>query len=351
VTALVDTSGTVLERVVYDPYGNPTFYDGSWTSPSATSSYANVVLYCGYRWDGETGLYHVRHRMYHATLGRWVQRDPAGYVDGMGLYAYARGAPVLGVDPHGLISWALDTQDLRPLPGRNSDKWENWDYANCTLTMTYEVQILWKGNGWNLARKTGFQRQMEAAIENTFNNTRFKLYPTKEVYAKRRYGGPSVATTHVETINCCPCRDSGVSLRLDITFVPDGQWSLSEDWEVNVVPNPGRQFIGSSSRGSPPVWGYLDEDDTRAGPKPGGAPGTTQVPGVHEFGHAIGLEHPGEGIPGADPYTHQGVDQHGRPVDGRRDLMGSASGMRPFYFDKWKEYMNSKYPCCDYEVR
>jgi len=63
VTALVDTSGTVLERVVYDPYGNPTFYDGSWTSPSATSSYDNVVLYCGYRWNGETGLYHVRRRL------------------------------------------------------------------------------------------------------------------------------------------------------------------------------------------------------------------------------------------------------------------------------------------------
>jgi len=70
VTALVDTSGTVLERVVYDPYGKATFYDGSWTSPSATSAYDNVVLYCGYRWDGETGLYHVRHRMYHASLGR-----------------------------------------------------------------------------------------------------------------------------------------------------------------------------------------------------------------------------------------------------------------------------------------
>ena len=70
VTALVDTSGTVLERVVYDPYGNPTFYDGDWDNESSTSSYDNVVLYCGYRWDGETGLYDVRHRVYHPTMGR-----------------------------------------------------------------------------------------------------------------------------------------------------------------------------------------------------------------------------------------------------------------------------------------
>jgi len=107
VTALVDTSGTVLERVVYDPYGNPTFYDGSWTSPSDTSSYDNVVLYCGYRWDGETGLYHVRHRVYHATLGRWNQRDPAGYADSANFYAYVMTSPLSNADPTGLGLWDM----------------------------------------------------------------------------------------------------------------------------------------------------------------------------------------------------------------------------------------------------
>jgi len=97
----VDTSGTVLERVVYDPYGNPTFYDGSWTTPAATSSYENVVLYCGYHLDPETGLYLVRRRVYHPTLGRWVQRDPAGYVDGPNMAEYVGNAPTRGLDPSG----------------------------------------------------------------------------------------------------------------------------------------------------------------------------------------------------------------------------------------------------------
>jgi RHS repeat-associated protein len=60
-----------------------------------------VVLYAGYRFDAETGLYHVRHRMYHATLGRWLQRDPIGYEDGMGLYEYARSSPIVHLDPLG----------------------------------------------------------------------------------------------------------------------------------------------------------------------------------------------------------------------------------------------------------
>ncbi|MFN5496261.1 MAG: RHS repeat-associated core domain-containing protein, partial [bacterium] len=36
------------------------------------------------------------------TLGRWLERDPAGYVDGMGLYEYVRGGPIAAVDPSGL---------------------------------------------------------------------------------------------------------------------------------------------------------------------------------------------------------------------------------------------------------
>ena len=107
VTALVNTTGTVLERVVYDPYGTPTFYDGSWQNASSASSYANEILYCGYRFDTETGLYHVRHRMYHPTLGRWTSRDPGGYADGMSFYQYVSSSPIGLTDPSGQIGEAF----------------------------------------------------------------------------------------------------------------------------------------------------------------------------------------------------------------------------------------------------
>lgn len=100
VTALVNTSGTVVERYTYSPYGEVSIYDASWSSRSS-SSYASTILFAGYPRDAETGLYHVRNRMYHSTLGRWMQRDPKGYGDGMGLYEYVRGWPLSKVDPHG----------------------------------------------------------------------------------------------------------------------------------------------------------------------------------------------------------------------------------------------------------
>ena len=86
VTALVNASGTVLERYVYNPYGQVEVLDADWSSDAdGKSDYANEVLFAGYRFDTETGLYHVRHRFLHPTLGRWLQRDPIGYEDGMGL--------------------------------------------------------------------------------------------------------------------------------------------------------------------------------------------------------------------------------------------------------------------------
>ncbi|MHC5024161.1 MAG: RHS repeat protein, partial [Planctomycetota bacterium] len=38
-------------------------------------------------------MYHVRHRVFHAQLGRWLTRDPLGYVDGLNLHEYVGGRP------------------------------------------------------------------------------------------------------------------------------------------------------------------------------------------------------------------------------------------------------------------
>ena len=62
--------------------------------------------YCGYRFDSEWLGYTVRFRHYDpaAGYGRWLERDPAGYVDGGSLYGYGRQAPHAGSDPSGLVT-------------------------------------------------------------------------------------------------------------------------------------------------------------------------------------------------------------------------------------------------------
>ncbi len=69
----------------------------------------NTIGYCGYVFNPEVpttggggGLYTVRFRHYDAEIGRWLERDPLGYVDGMNLYGYVMGSPLVFSDPFGL---------------------------------------------------------------------------------------------------------------------------------------------------------------------------------------------------------------------------------------------------------
>jgi RHS repeat-associated protein len=102
VTALADESGAVVERYAYDPYGQVTVLDADWsTDADNASDVANEVLYAGYRFDPETGLFHVRNRYYSTSLGRFISRDPLGYVDGMSVYEYVGSGPVSYVDSEG----------------------------------------------------------------------------------------------------------------------------------------------------------------------------------------------------------------------------------------------------------
>jgi len=68
----------------------------------------NVVGYAGYVFDPYLEAYLARHRWYSPELGRWFERDPAGYIDGMSLYLYVGGNPMVMVDPLGLAGGPID---------------------------------------------------------------------------------------------------------------------------------------------------------------------------------------------------------------------------------------------------
>jgi RHS repeat-associated protein len=89
----------------------------------SSSGTANRKGYAGYEYDptlegAGKWLYHVRHRVYDADVGRWTRRDPLGYVDGMSLYEYVRSRPWYFRDPHGLSSCSSCSQrSLSSMPG------------------------------------------------------------------------------------------------------------------------------------------------------------------------------------------------------------------------------------------
>ncbi|MCZ6851746.1 MAG: RHS repeat-associated core domain-containing protein, partial [Planctomycetota bacterium] len=92
-------------------------------TPTRTWARRVAGAWDGYVFNAETLQYHVRHRCYSPTLGRWLERDPAGYFLGMSLYVYVRSGPLRFVDP-----WGLEEEDL-PEGVKEispSECWEDW---------------------------------------------------------------------------------------------------------------------------------------------------------------------------------------------------------------------------------
>ena len=79
VTALVNSSGTVVERYTETPYGTVTVYDGSWSVRTGGSAYSWVYQHQGLRYDGVSATYQNRARVYHPSLSRFLQNDPTGF--------------------------------------------------------------------------------------------------------------------------------------------------------------------------------------------------------------------------------------------------------------------------------
>jgi RHS repeat-associated protein len=113
VTALLNSSGTAVERYTYDPYGQRSVWDGSWTA-RGSSSYAWSLGHQGLLIDGETGLIYNRARMLHPGLGRFIQRDRVKYGDGNSLYTFVRSNPAGRLDPTGRISIETVKMHLGP---------------------------------------------------------------------------------------------------------------------------------------------------------------------------------------------------------------------------------------------
>jgi RHS repeat-associated protein len=120
ITALVNSSGAVVERYADLPYGSFTVFDASW-NPRSSSAYNFVYQHQDLRYDQVSSVYIDRGRIYDASLGRFLQVDPKGFAAGdVDLYRAEGDAPVGGLDPNG-----LDGNLAGRLYGRFQNGWSN----------------------------------------------------------------------------------------------------------------------------------------------------------------------------------------------------------------------------------
>lgn len=137
VLGLVQAQGDLMERYEYAPYSRREVYIQSGVNDGRVQSRTEMsrrmpdgvtmldepygmcaIGHQGLMHDEELGLIHNRARTLHPRLRRFMQRDPAGYVDGMGLYEYVGSMPVSFVDFSGEYAKAIgctasERDDLR----------------------------------------------------------------------------------------------------------------------------------------------------------------------------------------------------------------------------------------------
>jgi RHS repeat-associated protein len=115
VTALVNNSGTVVERYAYDPFGARTIYDANWNVRGA-SSFNLTYGYQGRPHDTISGDINFRNRIDSPTLGRPLQQDPIGFAGGTtNLYQWEGDSPLASTDPSGLEDISFDPDKPKPL--------------------------------------------------------------------------------------------------------------------------------------------------------------------------------------------------------------------------------------------
>lgn len=197
---------------------------------------------------------------------------------------------------------------------------EQWkiDESACTVEMTWNVNLRFFSdyNDWTPARMQKFRRLFVEGIESDWNANKIVLKPSSKE-------------------GCCKCAN-GFSPRLKINLVDS-----SADWSPKVRPYRGRVLDAHVT--------LINEDDVDP-PMSGGHRVVS-----HEFGHSIGLTHPGEPSNwkpwqwGRDQYNYVGTDNYGRSRNGPNEVMGTGGEFSDFYFERWKEALNKEHPGCSYD--
>ena len=96
---VVDSAGTVVQRMDYDDWGNVT---------QDTNPGFQPFGFAGGIYDRDTGLVRFGARDYDPETGRWTAKDPIKFQgDGTNLYGYAINNPINMIDMNGLDAFTI----------------------------------------------------------------------------------------------------------------------------------------------------------------------------------------------------------------------------------------------------
>lgn len=116
--AITDNLGRIMETLNYDIFGTPSFFDKNGNAMNH-SIVGNSILFEGREYDHE--VYYFRMRSYHPRGGRFIQKDPFVYINGMNDMTFVKNKLTNYRDPFGLF-----VIGKQPIPSfNNTSSWSN----------------------------------------------------------------------------------------------------------------------------------------------------------------------------------------------------------------------------------
>jgi hypothetical protein len=232
------------------------------------------------------------------------------------------------VDPSGLMRVVLDSNHTIA-------------YLQVSLRFNFTYPGRKSGTYWDSATGVKSKKSVESLfiqqVESTFNNNKYHIVTGKNPAGEqsRRYttlGGAIYA--EFSPYESCTCREMSLRPQLELKSVASGG-----DFTINVFPGKTPPGGTQSAQGS---QAYLFENSPTglSTAQTGKSKGQTFKQNVwaHEFGHLLGLDHPGHGVIDSSLYNKDPDYDADAPA-----LMGRGNELRPQYFQKWADLLSTRY--------
>lgn len=117
IAAITDETGTVIERLAYDPWGKRRYPNGLGDKADNLVGVNTDRGYTLHEHLDEVGVIHMNGRVYDPLIGRFMSAAPfvqsPGNLQSYNRYAYVMNNPLAFTDPSGYISWKSITKVVK----------------------------------------------------------------------------------------------------------------------------------------------------------------------------------------------------------------------------------------------
>lgn len=162
-TLELNEAGKIISFEQYYPYGGTAV-----SCEDASEVQRKRYRYSGKEKDASTGLYYYGARYYCPRICRWLSTDPAGTVDGLNLYGFVGGNPIIFIDFEGFAKKATKRTSILSEKAKswykrlnNRKKSGNFDEKSTTAAVAY----------FNYINQTDYTRKGNEKINLQKNNT------------------------------------------------------------------------------------------------------------------------------------------------------------------------------------